>query len=221
MAIAFRNFTNVNAATANITGTEPTGTTVDDIMIACLYHESSATVTPPAGWTNVFNGVTMFTSTSDEWVNIYWIRRGASAPSFTWTFALGGAAQITILSYSGALNTGDPFSFGVQAVRNDSTATTFPAVTGTTAVANEMLVWFSNNFNGVSTYTVPTGFTLRATQVPDDTGAAEKAQAVAGSTGSVTGGSWTATAGTAISSMVGLRPASTVNVGARMLMLGV
>lgn len=214
-APAFRAISTAGGSTAaNITGTEPTGGAQDDIYVAHLYIESDTAVTAPAGWSNTFNGTTMMaecnTATRAFRSYAYWIRRGASAPALQWTFS-SSFRGLSIAAYSGALASGDPWSFGTTAVRDDTTAATFPAVSGTTSDADEKLVWMGGDFIGGSASTQPTGFTERldAGAAPGgDLVAADKDQAAAGATGSITGASYTGANGTTSSLMGGLRPAA-------------
>lgn len=214
MAIALRNVgTSAAGTAANLTLTEPASSADNDIEIAVLYVEGVAgpAVTAPAGWSNTFNGTTMqanITVGSDDFrLYLYWIRR-SGAPALQWTFTSTFRAGF-IIGYSGCLTSGDPFSFGTTAVRDDTTANSFPAVSGTTLDANEMLVWFGGDFIGGTSSAPPTSFTERfdsGTQA--DLAAGEKAQAAVGGTGSITGASYSGgSAGPTAVCFCSLRPA--------------
>lgn len=212
-APAFRAISTAGgSAAANITGTEPTGAAENDILVAHLYIESDTAVTAPSGWSNSFNGATMLAECNTAGRAFrsyaYWIRRGASAPALTWTF-LSSFRGLSIAAYSGALASGDPWSFGTTAVRDDETAATFPAVSGTTTDADEKLVWMGGDFIGGTASVPPTDFNERldAGAAPGgDLVAADKDQAAAGATGSITGASYTGSNGTTTALMGGLRP---------------
>lgn len=182
MAVAFR----AKTLTGGNTGTEPTGTAADDILIVAVYWENNATITAPAGWSNVFGSNTIatqlmvgnsFSNWSTSW---HWIRRGASAPALAWSLSAGSVNTISMLCYSGAINSGNPFSFAAKAARDDLTVATYPSVSGTTDQANEMLVWFGSQLAGNSTFVPPTGYTIRENSAGFDIAAADLVQASAG-----------------------------------------
>lgn len=213
MAIAFRNSTTATKTTAaNVTGTEPTGSADNDILIAFLFIESDTAITAPSGWSNTFNGTTMLMECNNASgacrMYAYWIRR-SGVPALVWSHA-SAFRELVIVGYSGAITTGDPWSFGTSAVRDDLTANTYPAVSGTTAVANEMLIWGGGNFQGGTAGTPPTGFTERVDSNGNasDIEVAEKAQAAAGATGSITGASYTGSNSTTGVLFGGLKPPS-------------
>lgn len=211
MAVAFRNKTiSAFATAANITATEPASAAADDILIAFLYIESDTAVTPPAGWSNTFNAVTMLcecdVGSSDFRMYGYWIRRTGSAPALQWTFA-SSFRGIYVAAYSGARNSGDPFSFADHQVRDTTAASTIPNCSGTTSDANEMLVWGAGTFANPSGTTQPTGFTTRqAMSATVSLASADVIQTVAGAASS-TGASYTGGSNEPAGAMlVGLRP---------------
>jgi hypothetical protein len=212
MAVAFRSKTiSAFATAANITATEPAGAATDDILIAFLYIESDTAVTAPASWSNSFNGTTMLSecnTASDAFrMYAYWIRRGGSAPALQWTFA-SSSRMIYVAAYSGALASGDPFSFGDHQVRDTTAASTYPNCSGTTSDANEMLVWGGGTFANPTSSTQPTGFTERQDTGTSGLCSADLIQAAAGR-GESTGASYTGGANdTAAAQLVGLRPAA-------------
>lgn len=207
----FRSFATPSAGVASsVVFTEPSGAAQDDILIALIYFESTGTVTPPAGWSGTFAGTSMSQalSVAATWVaSAFWIRRGSSAPGLTFTFT-SSYSQGMISAYSGCKTSGDPFSFAAEVKRDNASASTFPDISGTTLDADEMLVWIGMNYVG-GTGTVPTGFTRRSSNSgSDDIFWADKEQASAGSTGTITGASWGGGApnGNASSMLMGLRP---------------
>lgn len=231
--VAFRSAShNTGATAANITGSEPTGAALNDILIAILYIESDTAVTAPSGWTNTFAGTAALAENNSasgayrEYA--YWIRRGGSAPALAWTFS-SSFRSLSIVAYSGAATSGDPFSFLSTAVRDDGTSSTYPSISGTTLVSNEMLIWMVESFNTpTGAITVPSGFIQRVVAPPtaaNNTDAAEKAQAVAGATGAITGGLYASGGnGTTSALLVGLEPpgaAASGTVCPSMSMLGV
>lgn len=223
----FRALSQAGGTTAaNITGTEPAGGAANDVYCAGVYIESDTAITPPAGWSNTFNGTTMLAECNNAGGAFrlygYWIRRGGSAPALTWTFSSSFRALV-IMAYSGALASGDPWSFGAPAVRDTAAASTYPAASGTTLDANEMLVWHAASFAGGTSSTPPTSFTERLDQGSgpgQDMCAAEHAQVAAGATGSITGASYSGTVNnTAAVLLAGLRPLASF-LSARPVMVG-
>lgn len=210
MAVAYRSTVLTAGGNAStVTFTEPSGTVSGDILIAIVYFESTGSVTPPAGWSSSFNGTTLAQSLSAEgpWTaTAFWIRRGASAPGLVFTLPGSHYSQGQITSYSGAETSGDPFSFAAETTRNTTAATTFPAVSGTTSRASEMLVWTGMNFVG-GTASAPSTFTGRTLTTGADVFWADKVQTSAGATGSITS-SWSGANGTASAMLMGLMPPS-------------
>lgn len=209
---AFRSLSTVVATTNSLTGTDPTGAAADDILIGLLYRETATgnAVTPPSGWSNSFNGTTvdLYSTVGGQDFNIkpYWIRRGSSAPALTWGSATSVFSEILVAAYSGAVSSGDPWSFLASAIRDNTSATTFPDTSGTTLDANELLIWSGVNWVGGTTSTQPTGFTERLDLTGNDFTLADLVQASAGATGTVGSASWSGTAGAAVSLLFGLRP---------------
>jgi hypothetical protein len=190
---------------------EPTGTLQDDILVAVAYIESaSATFVAPAGWSSTFDGGSVDSgvmTTPDTWeAHAYWIRRGASAPSYTFEFTASAYGEVRVVAYSGAYASGDPFSFASLATRNTAVLNSpFPDVSGTTDTADELLLWFGANFvGGNATWPTSPAFTGRST-TGNDIHFGDFAQAVAGATGTVTGANPTTGTSNAASFLFGLR----------------
>lgn len=215
-AVAFRSIgVMVKGTAANATGVEPSGGLDNDIYVACLFleNETPPAVTAPSGWANTFNGTTMvatLTATAGKRFKLYgyWIRRSGT-PALGWTFT-SSFRELTISAYSGALTSGDPWSFGATAVRDDNASTAYPALSGTTLDANEMLSWCGGTWDGGTAGVPPTSFNERADTSGNtsDMEVADLVQAAAGGTGSITGASWTGSVSTAGSLLGGLRPAA-------------
>lgn len=194
---------------ANVTATEPT-TAANDILIANLYIEADNAVTPPAGWSAAFGpaGLVMMaennTASHAYRQYMYWIRRGAAAPSLIWTF-LSAFRFISMASFSGAQLGGNPFSFAAFAMRDDIGSNIIPTVTGRTLYGNELAVWAANTFDGPTAWAPPSGFTERF----DSSGFAQSwADLIVPNPTLVTAANATETPGpeTASGMLVGLRP---------------
>jgi hypothetical protein len=180
-----------------------------DIVVVSLYLEDNVTVTPPAGWSSTFAGVVMESPAMSDfgftWLHrMYWIRRGASAPSytFTWSGQIGG--QVGGCAYVGARASGDPWSFADMEVRTGAASTAWPTAAGTTLDADNRLIWNGTQLAGSSAYTPPTGFT--SAYGHDDMYWSERTQATAGAV-SAASASWTGTAAGAVAMLLALRPA--------------
>lgn len=196
---AFRAISNVSQGTrTNTTVTEPTGTTTNDIMVIQFYIESDTAVTPPTGgWSDTFRSTVALVENNTAGAAYrqyaFWIRRGGAAPDLTITHASAFTAA-SVITYSGAVTTEQPWSFLSLAQRDDSSASTWPATSGTTLTANECLLWTGGFFTSTTTSgTPPTGYTEQQDIAAGNLAfeIAELAQVAAGSTGSVSGASWT------------------------------
>lgn len=183
--------TTSDATATNITPVEPTGAAENDILVAHLYIESDTGVTAPSLWSNTFRGTVALqecdTASNTFRHYAYWIRRGASAPALTWTHA-SAFRGITVIAFQGCVTTEDPFSFFTQSKRDDTTARTYPDLSGTTLTADELLSWVGRFYTEpVASNTQPTGWTERQDGGSTSALIADLAQAVAGGTGTVTG----------------------------------
>lgn len=165
----------------------PAGVTSGQIILVDLYLEASRTVTPPSGFTEI--GTVAATSTT--WHHRFWKRAtgsDAGTYSFSWTGATyrRGAA----VRYPGCVATGTPYDTGagapVSAARS-SAGTVTPGVSLTTQGVDRLLVWSGTIFS-FGSWTQPTaGGTWTERYDSDEITGAEKSQAVAGATGTVTG----------------------------------
>lgn len=172
----------------SITVTAPSGVQSDDIVLAHVYLEVSNAVTAPSGFTEVTNSPVNTTATHFVYHRTFWKRSTGSEPaSYSFTFSSHNADRaICVQRYSGCITSGNPVEVTAEAFRN-SAATTTPAVSLTTSGADRLIVW-SGAIWAVGTWTNPTNYTLRSTGTTN-LGVATRTQAVAGSTGSITGSS--------------------------------
>ncbi|HKQ26474.1 MAG TPA: DUF6701 domain-containing protein [Burkholderiales bacterium] len=190
----------------------PAGTALNDQMIAAIsVQPSTATVTPPAGWTLV-RQINNAAATSNS---LYVYRRtatGAEPASYTWDFAAwaSGYAAGGIESFSG-VDTTTPIDVENGAATASALTHATPSVT--TTVANTMLVT-SHAIASSSTWTAPAGmaeaFETAALTTPNVNGQSIEgnyvAQVAIGATGAKTAtASANADAGNA--HILALRPA--------------
>lgn len=188
-----------DAPSAGVSAIEPAGCASGDAMIGVLYIESDTPVTAPASWSNSFNGTTMLaeanTASNQFRAYAYWIRRGGSAPDLTWGFS-SAYNRIYVACYSGALATGDPFSFGTPFVKDTAVNRDFPDSNGTTTTANELIIAIENGFTlgSGTTSPVPTTAGITFTEREDAAtgyGSYDGTLASAGVTGTIDSGAYT------------------------------
>jgi hypothetical protein len=191
-----------------LTGTEPSGTAQDDVMLAFLFAGDHTAQTGPAGWTQLDQVDGANTQRASIWV----IVRGASAPALTWAGPVASSASIEVLTYRGCHTTTPTDGHNMVEVTGDATPDS-PSLT--TTIDNDWLIClFARGFQDPLTITVPSGMTSRFNKPSGDWFAgADLALGAAGSTGAKT---WTYTDTNNLNSLcasVALRPSGTVNVG--------
>lgn len=164
----------------------PSGVTDGQIVLAHLYREIAATVTPPAGFFEVPNSPALVTTGGQEqWLSLWWKRatgNDSGTYSFTWSGSTWRAGYAT--RYTGCIATGSPIDDSNGAGRSTA-GTATPAVAVTTNGPDRLLVWTGGAYND-GAWTPPTDFTERA----DNSGnlsVATRELAAAGPSGSVSG----------------------------------
>lgn len=153
MAVAFRssNTANTGATPAtNLTVTKPSGTAVNDVLLACITVAggTNATITPPAGWTllRASNQSTTITQ-SLYWKNVV----GDEASSFTFGLDTARQASAVIAAYSGA-SIFVPPSTGINTQASPSTSITPPGGAANTYTA--MVCYFYGEYNTTAASTM-------------------------------------------------------------------
>lgn len=164
MAIAFRAESHTGGTlNVNPTGTEPTGTVQNDILVALFGgNELNATApTAPSGWTTLANNsINLVASDWLSW-NLAWIRRGASAPALGWTGGAAGYSELIIFCFSG-VDTTTAIDSQSSTGGTGNTAGHNSDPPATTAVSSSAMavccgvMWQGN----VSGYGAPTGYTI-------------------------------------------------------------
>jgi hypothetical protein len=180
-AIGFRSKTFVTSSSAtSATPTEPVGAAQNDILLMFIVIETSnTTFIAPAGWTQLY--ALPSTTGADVWV--YWIRRGASAPSYGISWTNLDYYEVSVTAWSGVITSGNPY----DAIANNARAQANPSAPDcpavTTTVANTVVLalgmtWAGWGTGGAGT---PTGYTLRESGgYTVDLGVASKLVVVAG-----------------------------------------
>lgn len=171
MAISFVN----RSFNHNTNGSEPASVQQGDVMLAILQSQTAAV--GPAGWTQI--GATRQTGTT-WFAEVWFIVRGATAPSYTWT-NLGTGSDINVHAWRGARATID--------VSGQSAAGSAVSPSVTTTVPNGLLVCLYEDDTDTS-LTVPAGMTSRS-QSATTSAVAELALGAVGATGTKTFGGTT------------------------------
>lgn len=168
----------------------PAGVVANDVILVGFFHDGATnqTITPPAGFTAAPN---MPINASNHRLHLWWKRAtggvGEDLDLGTYTFSWATAVycEARALRYSGCVTIGNPFETDTGTAFNNTNSTTSPAVSTTTDAAGRLIVHGATNWAG-GTWTAPTGYTKRVQGNDGLFTVSDVAQAVAGSTGSVT-----------------------------------
>lgn len=162
------NLANVTYTGSNFTITEPSGAILNDILIVNITVfgtlPTTEIITAPVGWSSDFGGTTADIQNTDPSQGFrqqaFWIRRGASAPNLVFSSSAGSPyTTVSVFAYSGAIEVGNPFSFGYTAQKGNQITAYYPEVNGVTKNNNELLLYLGGTYSfGPSTVT---GWTIR------------------------------------------------------------
>lgn len=189
----------------SLTGTEPTGTTTNDIMVAVVMAGSHTAHTGPAAWTQIDQVDGSNAQRGSTWR----IVRSGSAPSLTWGGPSGSDTSIEITTYRGGDTSAPINAHAMAEVSGDSTP---DSASVTTTVANTILLCaLIHAFEDPVTITIPSGMTSRWNKPSGDWFAgADLAVAATGATG---GKTWTEAGGNHNSLMVSIAIAPAAAAG--------
>jgi hypothetical protein len=157
-SVAFRSKTfTYNASAAAITATEPAGATTNDILLMFVAIDSATGFTGPSGWTQLY---ALPGSVSD--VYVYWIRRGATPPSFALSWTGTKWVEVSVTAWSGAVTSGNPYDVAAYKARAFASPSNpdCPAVVTTvpdTLVLALGMSWNSWSAGGAG---VPSGYSI-------------------------------------------------------------
>jgi hypothetical protein len=172
-----------NPGSTSLVVAAPAGVANNGIVLAYLYIDTTTTiVTPAAGFTLAGSSPI---AASNHRQYIYWKRSTGSEPSnYTFTMSAADFSHSMCHWFSGCITSGSPFDTNFANSVDNGEAFSPPAISITTTADDTLIVYTATN-SGTGTWTPPSGFTER-----QDTGFGlatmdTKAQAVAGSTGSV------------------------------------
>jgi len=176
-ALAAPTLRSVSEVTS-LTGTEPTGTTQGDVLVAYVKGTGTSTaLTGPAGWTQV--GSQLISYSTPRYTGVWYIVRGASAPSYTWSGPTG--AYIVVTAWTGA-DTSNPIQSVYAATTATSATPSGPSVT--TLVANSTLVTVAMHNDASPTLTsYPSGMTGIQSNTTSRIHSASQVIATTGATG--------------------------------------
>lgn len=186
-----------SAAATSITVNKPTGTASGDLLLASVtLRISSATITPPAGWTQVASGG----ASSITLATFIKVAGGSEPSSYTFTTSLAGRQAAGIDRITGA----DPITpVDVHSSASGTAATSLVAAAVDPSSADTLLVACFGFSTGTATVTNPGGmtsdwsFTASAVSAAPVNAAAHETLSVDTSTGTrtataSTSGNWAA-----------------------------
>lgn len=178
-------------AASSVSLTKPSGVAAGDVLVAAITADLSPTVTAPAGWTPIVNGLGINSSASSgAKVFSYYHVVGASDPaSYTWTLGTAVKWGAGVTAYRGVNNATPLDSTVATAVNTTYSATSITAPGITTATNGAMLIGGIGFDSSSPAATPPGGWTERW----ESTGGqiaelADGVQATAGASGTAT---WT------------------------------
>lgn len=135
--------------------------TANDVVLVTIYKESTAAVTPHAGYTQKTATGVPPTTTAPQAQHTFWFRAAGGETgnlTFSWTGAAWRAA--TAHRITGCVTTGDPIQDIVGAFSNSNVATLAASLAAGTG--DTLLYLAQTNFTGGNSYTSPAGFTERS-----------------------------------------------------------
>lgn len=178
MAIAFRSKSETVGTATDVTVVEPLNAAQNDILFAVVaVAAGGASLVAPVTWTELYSA-----PASDFRFWIGWIRRGASAPSLTWTTGVSAYREAHVLCYSGVDQTGSPIdnaNMNVNKVPSSANPDPPPVyAVDANAVALAIIIhWFGSS----GAWGGPAGYTIRTRNTGgDDVSVAEKVLSAAG-----------------------------------------
>lgn len=166
----------------------PASVVANSLLVAAFYIDgvTNQNVTL-AGWTNL-EGTPLAATGADQkhWLHVLW-HRASGSESGPYAFVLDTAqyCEGQVHRFDGALTSGTPFESPTSTATDPNNNTTTPVVSLTTGGADRLLLHMATDWSG-GTWTAPSGFTKRQQIASDGLSTlSDKAQAVAGATGSV------------------------------------
>lgn len=164
----------------------PSGVASGDVIVIPMYLDGTTTITAMAsGFAHATGSPSgLSVGGGSHSVNVVW-KRATGADSGTYTFTLSGSTFVcgSALRFTSAVASGDPWDV-TNAAQDAANSTVTPAVSVTTTGPDRLLVFAGSCWAG-GTWTAPGGFAERVDSGFGLITADDKAQAAAGSSGSV------------------------------------
>lgn len=180
-------------STASPAFAAPTGVGSTSIVIIAFFNDTAATISafPDASWQHA-PGSPVTNGTSHQ-LNVVWARNpAATGGTYTFTMSANVYSEGGAIRYEGCVTSGSPWDAnsgtGTAKAFDGTNGTVSPAVSMTTLGADELLIHAATCWAG-GTWTPPSVGGTWTKELGANVGLvteADKAQAVAGSTGSVT-----------------------------------
>jgi hypothetical protein len=167
VAISFRSaaVASNGAAPVLITVSKPAGVVDGDVLVASVVISGDKTIVAgPSGWSLLDSQVTG-SATGDCRHAVYYRVASSEGSSYVWDFSGGADCAAAILAYIGASSS--PVDVSASRLMTGSTTDhTAPSVT--TSSDTVAVVAYGTNpfFNGDTTFTTPSGLTIRAEADP-------------------------------------------------------
>lgn len=165
---------------------KPSGTVEGDILYCVIQAEpSTATLTPPAGWTLIGTTESVTTPDSDKMaLRRYWKRAGASEPSFyDWSISGSPFSWGVMWRITGCVADGDPVDVAGTGATGSSSSPSAPSVT--TVTSDTLLIYSRVSYDGLAASSAPSGMTgVLSGGSPQYVQTAYETRASAGATGS-------------------------------------
>jgi len=175
-----------DAATANVP--VPSGVASGSVILVAMFLDGTVSVTAaPSGFTQAENSPIVHVAPGAHRFALYW-KRATGSDTGTYDFTLSGSTyrEVQAHRYESVVSSGTPFDSPTDwADPGDVNDTVSPPVDITTAGADRLLIHAATNWAG-GTWTAPTGFTKRMQGAFGVVTLADKTQASAGPSGSIT-----------------------------------
>lgn len=189
----------------------PAGVTAGQIVLVFFYVESGQTITPPAGFAHAPFSPIIVTGTNGHHLVIFW-KRAAAADSGTYAFtvAAGLVWRFAIACrVPGVVTSGSPFDVAAASAKTTTTNGTTNPLSLISNGPDRLWVWVATSF--VTNTCTPPATTTERIDVSDQCAidVATKDQAIAASSGSLSGTFANATATAAfLAALLPLNPSN-------------
>jgi hypothetical protein len=153
------------AAPALITVSKPAGVVNGDVMVAFVVISADKTIVAgPSGWTLLDTQATG-SATGDCRHAVYWRVASFEGSSYVWDFSGGADCAAAIVAYIG-VGAVPVDTFGSRLMAGSTTGHTAPSVTTSTDTVAVMAYGTNPFYNGDTTFTTPSGLTVRGEADP-------------------------------------------------------